>query len=222
MRRFLGAVLLIFAAAVLAQSPTSEAQSAARAALFGSPAFTQIGILETTAREYTAAGNHAAALPLREKSLALLEETLGKDDIAITPMMLNLARNLAFLGQFDRTLILHTRVLAIREKVLGPEHLDTAEALNALGMSYWALAQHEKALPLQIRALAIYEKFPDQEGMAASARKYLAATYSALAQYDKALPLQIQLLSFLEKVTGNESPNTLEVLNDLATTFNKL
>ena len=83
MRTFFGAALLIVAAAVHAQSPTSEAQSAARAALFGSPAFTQIGILETTAREYAAAGNHAAALPLREKSLALLEEALGKDDIVI-------------------------------------------------------------------------------------------------------------------------------------------
>ena len=171
MRTFLGAALLIVAAAVHAQSPTSEAQSAARAALFGSPAFTQIGILETTAREY------AAALPLREKSLALLEETLGKDDIAITPMMLNLANTLAFLGQFDRTLILHTRALVIREKVLGPEHLDTAEAVSALAMSHWALGQHEKALPLQIRTLAIYEKSPDQEGMAASTRKYLASTY---------------------------------------------
>ena len=219
MRTFFGAVLLIVAAASFAQSPMSEAQSAARAALFGSPAFTQIGILETTAREYSVAGNHAAALPLREKSLALLEEALGKDDIAITPMLLNLARNLAFLGQFDRTLILHTRALAIREKVLGPEHLDTAEALNDLGMSYWALGQHEKALPLQIRTLAIYEKSPGQEGMAASARKYLAATYSALAQYDKVLPLQLQLLSFMEKVYGIEHRSTGEALNDLAITY---
>ena len=222
MKTFFGAVLLVVAAASFAQSPMSEVPGAARAALLNSPAIEQAGKLEYTAREYTATGNHAAALPLREQVLALLEQTLGNDDILIPPTLLNLARNLAFLGQSDRILILYTRALAIREKVLGREHLDTAEALNALGIFYWALAQHEKALPLQIRALAIYEKFPDQEGMTASARKYLASTYSALAQYDKALPLQIQLLSFLEKFTGNESPDTLEVLNELATTFNSL
>ena len=222
MKTLIAAALLVGTAAVFAQVPPDASSSDARTELLNSPAITQATELYFAAREQSAAGNHAAALPMQEKILALMEQTLGPDDIAITPTLLNLARTLAFLGQYERTLPLHGRALAIRERVMGPEHPDTAEAVSALAMSHWALGQHEKVLPLQLRALAIYEKLPGQEGMVAFAQKNLAATYSALAQYDKALPFQIRILSFMERVYGNESANTLEVLNDLATTFTRL
>ncbi|MCX7224119.1 MAG: hypothetical protein NT071_00515 [Burkholderiales bacterium] len=63
--------------------------------------------MESAAKEQSTAGNHAAALPLREGALRLLEETLGKEHIDITPYILNLANTHAYLGNFDQTLILN-------------------------------------------------------------------------------------------------------------------
>jgi CHAT domain-containing protein/tetratricopeptide (TPR) repeat protein len=204
-KALIGAVLLLVCVAVFGQQPPTRAVE-----------------LESAAKQHSTAGNHAAALPLREGALRLLEETLGQAHIDITPSMLNLANTHAFLGNFDKALILHAKALAIREKVLGLEHLDTAEALSEMGMSYWALGQPDKALPLQMRALAIYEKSAGQDALKAYARKSLATTYSALGNYDKALPLQLQLLEFLDVVVGRETANTLAALNELSLTYTRL
>ena len=189
MKALRGALLLAVCLSAFGQQPNNSDLAIAQATLSNSPAAARAAEMESAAKQHSTAGNHAAALPLREGALRLLEETLGQEHIDITPYMLNLADTHAFLGNFEQTLILNARALAIREKVLGLEHLDTAQALGDLGMSYWALGQPDKALPLQMRALAIYEKSAGQDALKAYARKSLATTYSALGNYDKALPL---------------------------------
>ena len=223
MKAWLGAALLMVAAAAFAQSPTNEAPSVGRSLPLNSPASSQAAELEHAAREYIAAGNHAAALPLREKAVELIEKTQGPDHPETAESLNNLAETHIELAQHDKALPLWLRAVAINEKALGPAHPDTATILNNLAYTYRALAQYDKALPLELNALAIREKAlgPDHPDTATSLGN-LARTYSDLAQYDKALPLQLRALAISEKALGPDHPDTALSLGNLAVTYSAL
>ena len=189
---------------------------------------------------YQNQGKYDEAFPLYQRALAIREKVLGPEHPDTARSLNDLAVFYKNQGQFDQALPLYMRALAIREKVLGHDHTDTAQSLNDLAGLYKTLGQNDQALPLYQRALAIREKVPDADNTdTALSLNSLAAMYETLGQYDQALslyqralkiqgkyelalPLFQRALKISEQVLGNEHPDTVSSINNLAVLCEKL
>jgi phosphotransferase system IIB component len=111
-----------------------------------------------------ALGAYRAALPLKEKALALAEQIYPPDHSTIAACLCNLSDLLRSLGgteNLEQASAHLSRALAIDEKALGPEHPDFAIRLSVLGLVLQGLGgteNLEKASAHLSRALAIDEK----------------------------------------------------------------
>jgi tetratricopeptide (TPR) repeat protein len=98
-----------------------------------------------------------AARPLFERSLAILEKTVGPDHPDTANSLRNLARLLGSQGDYSGARPLLGRALAICEKVLGPDDPQSANSLAMLAGLLQSQGENEGARPLLQRTLAIYE-----------------------------------------------------------------
>ena len=88
--------------------------------------------LNNLAELYRVQGQYAQAEPLYQRSLAILEKTVGPEHPDVATSLNNLALLYQAQGQYAQAKPLYQRSLAILEKVLGPEHPDVAASLNNL------------------------------------------------------------------------------------------
>ncbi|WP_020396249.1 tetratricopeptide repeat protein [Thiolinea disciformis] len=109
-------------------------------------------------RGFNDGGKYPQAQPLYERSLAISEQTLGKEHPSVGTSLNNLAGLYESMGEYAKALPLYERSLAISEQALGKEHPDVGTSLNNLAGLYRAMGEYAKALPLFERALAIVEK----------------------------------------------------------------
>jgi CHAT domain-containing protein/tetratricopeptide (TPR) repeat protein len=162
-------------------------------------------------------GKYREAIPIAQRSLAILEKALGADH----PDVANSLNNLALLHKSQGNHLaaepLFKRSLSILEKVLGADHPDVANSLNNLALLYKSQGNYPAAEPLYKRALAIREKAlgADHPDVAQSLNN-LAALYRAQGNYPAAEPLFKRSLSLLEKVLGVDHPDVATSLNNLA------
>ena len=98
-------------------------------------------------------GDHAKALPLYERALAICEAQLGPEHRDTAASLHNLASLHEAMGNHAKALPLYERALAIYEAQLGPVHPETATSLNNLAGLHQAMGDHAKALPLLRRLL---------------------------------------------------------------------
>ena len=85
---------------------------------------------------YSLQRRYAEAEPLFERSLAIMEKTLGPDhpDTAVTLERWAVLHDVR--GRYAQAEPLYQRVLAIREKTSGAEHVDVAVVLDKLASTY--------------------------------------------------------------------------------------
>ncbi len=107
---------------------------------------------------YKVQGKYADAEPLYERSLAIVEETLGLGHPRLATSLDNLAGLHHEQGNYAEAEPLYKRSMAVREKALGPGHPDVAQSLNNLAELYYEQGRYAEAEPLYKRALAIWEK----------------------------------------------------------------
>jgi tetratricopeptide (TPR) repeat protein len=160
---------------------------------------------------------YAAALPLRERALAIYERTLGPEHPGTATYLNNLALLLKDQGDLAGARPLYERALAIREKALGPEHPWTALSLQSLAAMLQAQGDLAGARPLYERALAIYEKTLGPEHPdAATCLHNLAVLLKEQGDLAGARPLYERALAIYEKTLGPEHPWTAAGLVNLA------
>jgi tetratricopeptide (TPR) repeat protein len=162
-------------------------------------------------------GRYAEAIPLYQRSLAILEKALGPEHPNVASNLNNLALLYHSLGDYAKAEPLYQRALAIDEKALGLEHPNVATDLNNLAALYDHMGAYAKAEPLLQRALAIREKVlgPEHPDVAFSLNN-LAGLYYSLGEYAKAEPLYQRALAIYEKALGPEHPAVATSLNNLA------
>ncbi len=114
--------------------------------------------LNSLAELYRAQGRYVEAEPLYQRSLEILEKTLGTEHRNVATGLNNLAILYYAQGRYVDAEPLFKRSLEIREKALGPEHPDVATSLNNLAALYNAQGRYADAEPLYKRSLAIREK----------------------------------------------------------------
>jgi tetratricopeptide (TPR) repeat protein len=152
---------------------------------------------------------YAAARPLFERALAILEKVLGPEHPDLVQSLNNLGLLLLDQGEFAGARPVLERALAIREKVLGPEHPDLVLSLNNLGLVLrhqgdfaGARLLFERALeisPASVLSLNNLGLVLRDQGDFAGARLFFERT-----------------LEINEKVLGPEHPDTAACLNNLA------
>lgn len=150
--------------------------------------------LKSKASLYSKMGDHAKALTLLERALAISKKEHGLEG---SPSILNdLGHTYSNMGDYAKALVLHERALAINEKELEPQHRGTIENLRFVADTYSKMGEHNKALSLHERALEIAEK---EFGKNIDAEYFLclADTYSAMGDFTKAHQLRVRALPYI-------------------------
>lgn len=156
------------------------------------------------------------ALPLKKRTLHIIENIQGSEHPETLRALNNLATTYRHLNAPDKALPLLQRVISAFEKTHGMETSAAAQVLNNLSIIYGELGQPDQMLPLATQALAIREKIhgtnhPD----VAESMGNLADMYSELGQNEKAIELDLKAVSILEKIFGAMHPKTALSLNNL-------
>ena len=162
-------------------------------------------------------GRYQEAIPLAERSLAIVEKALGPEDRRVAISLNNLGLLYQATGEYSRAEPLLQRSLVIRE-------LETATTLElqAFQLYYVNMFSYVRdsweAIPLAERALTIRENAlgPEHQDVAASLNN-LAMLYSDMVgDHSRAEPLYQRSLAIKEKALGPEHPDVALRLNNLA------
>eukprot|EP00976_Prorocentrum_cordatum_P080121 1183850-Prorocentrum_minimum.AAC.2 len=112
---------------------------------------------------YQQMGKADDALPLCQRSLAVMEKVYGSDHPSVALSLNNLANVYDTIGEYDDALPLYQRSLAICEKVYEAEHPSVATGLQNLGLLYYKMGSKGDARPLFERAVAVNERVLGKE-----------------------------------------------------------
>jgi CHAT domain-containing protein/Tfp pilus assembly protein PilF len=110
------------------------------------------------ARLYHTAAERQKAWPLYERSLSLLEGSVGPDHPRVAPVLCRLGAILTADGDFVRADAMIRRALAIQERALSPEDPALGLTLRDFGLLLERRGDLTKAEEIDLRALAILEK----------------------------------------------------------------
>jgi tetratricopeptide (TPR) repeat protein len=173
--------------------------------------------LSEAASQSEAKADFKAALPRREKILAIYRKALGEDHPHTATCYNTLAYNLFALGRYAEARPLFEKALAIRRKALGEDHPETAESCNKLAENLLAQGRRAEAWPLLERALAICQKaLGEDHPETAQSYNNLAVNLLAQGRYAEAGPLFEKALAIRQKTLGEEHPDTATSYNNLA------
>ncbi len=133
------------------------------------------------------AGEHQTAIASFERSLEILQRTLGRNHPDVASGLNNLALLHYSLGHYEAAEPLYKRSLAIDEQTLGIDHPGVATDLNNLALLYKRQGNLEAAEPLLRRALDIKEKNfdPGHPSLVTGLKNY-ASTLIALGREEEA------------------------------------
>ncbi|MDP1947864.1 MAG: tetratricopeptide repeat protein [Nitrospirota bacterium] len=164
----------------------------------------------------------AQAVPLYERALAIMEQTVGYVHPSTAIILNDLALLYQKQGVYPKAVPIFQRALEIREKVLGLEHPDTGSSLNNLGVLYLDQEAYTQARPLLERALTIREQASGPEHLdTATSLNNLASLYYLEGAYARALPLYERVLAIEAKAYDSEHPSLATALNNLAEVYQK-
>jgi tetratricopeptide (TPR) repeat protein len=135
-------------------------------------------------------GELASALPMYERTLAILEKALGSEHPEVAKTLGNLSRLHRSLGRPAEALALGERALALGEKALGPDHPGLVANLNNLANVHYDEEDYVRAKALYERGLSIREKAlgPDHPEVGVSLGN-LANLYLVIDEPQQALAL---------------------------------
>jgi non-specific serine/threonine protein kinase/serine/threonine-protein kinase len=176
----------------------------------------QARLLATMGRVYTNMGLFDEAQPLLERSLALRETELGRDDLDVAESLQRLAWLLREKGDYAEAGPLLERTITIREQHLGPDHPDVADGLVALGANFLQQGRYGESQPLLEQALDIQERVlvPDAPEVARTVTN-LAILFYRQKRYAEAEPFFERSLAIRERTLDPGDTRLATSLNNL-------
>jgi tetratricopeptide (TPR) repeat protein len=150
-------------------------------------------------------GEHARALPLNEKWVAVTRRLAGEGHPSHANALDSLALTLEFKGDYEPALTVYKRALAIRTMGLGEGHPDYARSLHHLAsVRSTRMKDHQAALPLFKRVLAIRkEALGEGDHLYDLTLDYVVSLYKDMGDYKAALPLARRLVAIRKKEQEN-------------------
>jgi tetratricopeptide (TPR) repeat protein len=157
------------------------------------------------------AGQHAVAIPMAQRSLALAERRHGREHPNVATALNTLGSLYAREHRYAEAEQAYKRALEIREKTLGPDHPDTAASLNKLAGLYQEQGKHSLAEQYYKRALAIQEKLlasdPKNAPEVATTLSNLASVYQSEGRATEAAQLSEQAGSLRQHAASPSAAN---------------
>ncbi len=173
--------------------------------------------LTEQANKLTEQGQYADAIPLAERTLAILQQVLGQDHPDIAISLNDLALLYSSQGRYSEAEPLYRQALEMNQRLLGDEHPDVATSLNNLGFLYSSQGRYSEAEPLYRQALQMRKRLlRDEHPDVAQSLNNLALLYSGQGRYSEAEPLYRQALEMNQRLLGYEHPLVTTNLNNLA------
>jgi tetratricopeptide (TPR) repeat protein len=162
-------------------------------------------------------GKNDAARAALEESVALHEQSLGKEHPGTARVLGNTAVIYLALGDVERSRALLTEVLAIEEKVYGQTHAELVGTLNNLAKTYSVAGQPADAKPLMERALAIAtETLGAEHPDVGVFHDNLGIVTGRLGDVDAARAHHERAIAIGEKAQGPDHPDTSRARQNLA------
>ncbi len=157
-------------------------------------------------------GQKARAEPVLRRSVALLAETEGENNILVAKAANNLATLYLDTHQYAKAEAEMARALPIYQQVLGPEHPEVAVASANMFTILVAQNRAAEGEPYLRRALAIGEKiFPGTLKMA-NLQICLAALEESRDNFKEAAALFEKVIATQERVLGADHPDLAHTL----------
>ncbi|MEW6733365.1 MAG: serine/threonine-protein kinase [Acidobacteriota bacterium] len=164
-------------------------------------------------------GEYGEAEQLAREAIAIYKKSLGPDGISTS--MANAISNLATIemeiGNYDTAEPLFRQAVTIKRKLLGKEHFEIARSLNGLAMVCYEKGDYATAQSLLTETIAMFEKLLREHQLTAISKKNLARVREANQDYQEAERLYRQSLSMNSHLLGDKHPNSVLILNHLAT-----
>jgi tetratricopeptide (TPR) repeat protein len=201
------------------------------AALVGAPALptghataessVDVGALNRQIQQLYRAGKYTEAVPLAERSVALVRKRYGEQRAEFATAIAWLGILYDAQGRYPEAELVYNRALAIREKAQGPNHPHVAITLNNLALLYSNQGRYAEAEKLYNRALAIIGTAPgrNHSDLVGISLNNLALLYKSQGRYAEAEPLFKRSLAIVEKAQGPNHPHVGTSLNNLAALY---
>ncbi|KAJ7798198.1 hypothetical protein B0H14DRAFT_3157041 [Mycena olivaceomarginata] len=154
-------------------------------------------------------GEHQKAKELNLTVLEKRKQVLGDNHPHTLDIIGNLANTYSNLGEHQKAKELNLTVLEKKKQVLGDNHPDTLRTMGNLAWTYSDLGEHQKAKEL---SLTVLEKQKQQSGL-----DILRA-----GRASKAKELNLPVLEKQKQVLGDNHPDTLHTMGNLARTYSCL
>ncbi|WNC59947.1 CHAT domain-containing protein [Thermosynechococcus sp. QS41] len=162
-------------------------------------------------------GNMQAAIPLAERFVTLVENTLGSNHPLLAASLNELAKLHVEQGNYAAALPLYQRALTIYERAGGSDQPEVSATLNNLANLYRAQGNYDTALPVFQRALAIATKnLGSNHPEVAVMLNNMGVVYTQQKNYAQAHRHYQQALTIFERTLGKKNAYVATVLNNLA------
>lgn len=164
--------------------------------------------IEGLAATYELQGKLEPAIDLRQRTLALLKQSVGQEHPDVALCLTGLADTYTKLGKLKEAEQYSRQVLAIYEQVVGYDHSDIAQPIISLATLAAARHQYAPAEALFQRAQAIIEQsqgleHPDLVGLFSN----YADLLRFLGRIDEAIVLEERVRVIEAKIKGTSSPS---------------
>jgi len=185
--------------------------------------FFRADLLSNLALVYESRGAFETSVALNLEALALRQDALGADHLAVASSLNNLALVRHSMGEYPEAAELHRRALDVKIEALGPEHPNVATSLGNLANVRKAQGEYDEAVRLYERATQIFEATvgPDHPDLATALHNF-GGLLGGRRQYAAAIPYFERALAMREHSYGPEHANVADTLHDLALTMNSL
>ncbi|MEZ0309748.1 MAG: tetratricopeptide repeat protein, partial [Ramlibacter sp.] len=169
-------------------------------------------VLEQEGTQLQAAGNHAKAVEVTTRALALAEQSASESQQLKSLVRLGSALwNTKRYAEAEPYLL---RAQALQEKTGATESPEMARILNLLGITYSGQQRFDLAAPLYARALAIHQK-NSNERSAAVVLQNVGEMYAKLKRFDEAEVAYRRSISIVARLQGGEHADVMRYLLDL-------
>ncbi|MDR5639950.1 CHAT domain-containing tetratricopeptide repeat protein [Thermosynechococcus sp. PP42] len=162
-------------------------------------------------------GNMQAAIPLAERFVTLVENTLDSNHPLLAASLNELAKLHVEQGNYAAALPLYQRALTIYERAGGSDQPEVSATLNNLANLYRAQGNYDTALPVFQRALAIAtQNLGSNHPEVAVTLNNMGVVYTQQKNYAQAHRHYQQALTIFERTLGKKNAYVATVLNNLA------
>jgi tetratricopeptide (TPR) repeat protein len=181
---------------------------------------------------YVGQGRWKEAEKLEVQVMETRKRVLGEEHPDTLISMGNLASTYDGQGRWKEAEKLGVQVMKTRKRVLGDEHPDTLSSMGNLALTYKNHGQWREAKDLFVQVMQTWKRVLSKEhpdtlssmknlvwAYRNQGRWHLVWTYRNQGRWKEAEKLEVQVMEMTKRVLGDEHPDTLTSMANLAVTY---